>query len=274
MDLRASLLRDGFVPFPPTVASAARFVLPCRAEGEGFAAAGRGRDSGMNSTSRCPTRRPGPNVRRCLRRRKCPSAGAADPNGAGSRCFTRSPISSFPRSTSPSTSPAASAPISRERLSTTGSGSERTRRCISPCSSGASGRSARPMASCPPMPACGSGSGHGRRSARRLAVVPMVLERAGSTSIGRGGPFEAAGDTRSAAILGRIYRDEIRHVAAGSKWFRWGCESQRIEPVAAWKRLVGAHFRGALKPPFNDSARDEAGLSRDYYMALAVAGDV
>jgi uncharacterized ferritin-like protein (DUF455 family) len=94
-------------------------------------------------------------------------------------------------------------------------------------------------------------------------VTPAVVAR-----------FEAAGDLRSAAILGRIYRDEIRHVGAGSKWFRRGCESLGIAPVSTWKRLVGAHFKGALKPPFNDSARDEAGLSRDYYSALAVAGDV
>jgi uncharacterized ferritin-like protein (DUF455 family) len=109
----------------------------------------------------------------------------------------------------------------------------------------------------------------------RLAIVPMVLEARGldvtPSAVAR---FEAAGDGRSAAILGRIYRDEIRHVGTGSKWFRWGCESLRIEPVSTWKRLVGAHFRGVLKPPFNDSARDEAGLSRDYYAALAVAGDV
>ncbi|HYW17594.1 MAG TPA: ferritin-like domain-containing protein [Allosphingosinicella sp.] len=109
----------------------------------------------------------------------------------------------------------------------------------------------------------------------RLAVVPMVLEARGlDVTPAAMARFEAAGDTRSAAILGRIYRDEIRHVGAGSKWFRWGCESQRIEPVATWKRLVGARFGGAIKPPFNDSARDEAGLSRDYYSALAVAGDV
>jgi uncharacterized ferritin-like protein (DUF455 family) len=109
----------------------------------------------------------------------------------------------------------------------------------------------------------------------RLAVVPMVLEARGldvtPAAVAR---FEAAGDARSAAILGRIYRDEIRHVAAGSKWFLWGCESQRIEPVSAWKQLVGERFRGVLKPPFNDSARDEAGLSREYYGALAVAEDV
>ena len=109
----------------------------------------------------------------------------------------------------------------------------------------------------------------------RLAVVPMVLEARGldvtPAAVAR---FEAAGDSRSAEILGRIYRDEIRHVAAGSKWFRWRCESRKIEPVSEWKRLVGTHFRGVLKPPFNDSARDEAGLSREYYYALALSGDV
>ena len=109
----------------------------------------------------------------------------------------------------------------------------------------------------------------------RLAVVPMVLEARGldvtPATLAR---FEAAGDTRSAAILGRILNDEIRHVRAGTKWFEWACESRRIAPVSEWQRLVSLHFRGAIKPPFNDSARDEAGLSRDYYAALAAAGYV
>ena len=109
----------------------------------------------------------------------------------------------------------------------------------------------------------------------RLAVVPMVLEARGlDVTPATAARFAAAGDVRSAAILARIYRDEIRHVAAGSRWFKWACDSRRIEPVSAWQRLVRAHFRGAVKPPFNDSARGVAGLSRDYYAALAVAGDV
>lgn len=106
----------------------------------------------------------------------------------------------------------------------------------------------------------------------RLAVVPMVLEARGldvtPATIAR---FEAAGDARSAYILGRIYRDEIRHVRAGTHWYRIGCEAQRIEPVSHWKRLVGLHFRGAVKPPFNDSARLEAGLSREFYDGVAAA---
>jgi uncharacterized ferritin-like protein (DUF455 family) len=109
----------------------------------------------------------------------------------------------------------------------------------------------------------------------RLAVVPMVLEARGldvtPATLAR---FEAAGDTPSAAILGRILSDEIRHVGAGTKWFEWACESRRIAPVSEWQRLVSLHFRGAIKPPFNDSARRQAGLSRDYYAALAAAGYV
>jgi uncharacterized ferritin-like protein (DUF455 family) len=109
----------------------------------------------------------------------------------------------------------------------------------------------------------------------RLAVVPMVLEARGldvtPATVER---LEKAGDTLSAAIIGRIYRDEIRHVAAGTKWFEWACESRESDPVTVWKQLIGRHFRGALKPPFNASARDEAGLSRDYYLGLAEEGDV
>jgi uncharacterized ferritin-like protein (DUF455 family) len=109
----------------------------------------------------------------------------------------------------------------------------------------------------------------------RLAVVPMVLEARGldvtPAMIER---LEAGGDARSALILARIYRDEVRHVAAGVKWFGIGCEARRIEPVAEWKRLVRRCFGGALKPPFNDSARSRAGLSREFYGGLAQQDDV
>jgi two-component system LytT family sensor kinase len=109
----------------------------------------------------------------------------------------------------------------------------------------------------------------------RIAVVPMVLEARGldvtPETVAR---FEAVGDRRSAAILSRIYRDEIRHVGAGTKWFKKACESRRLAAVPEWKRLIKTYFRGSLKPPFNDSARGEAGLSRDFYEGVALARDV
>jgi hypothetical protein len=90
----------------------------------------------------------------------------------------------------------------------------------------------------------------------------------------RGAPRPQLIHWRSAAILGRIYRDEIRHVAAGTSWFGFACESRGHEPVAHWQKLIRAHFKGMLKPPFNDSARGQAGLSREYYSGLAAPAQV
>jgi len=107
-------------------------------------------------------------------------------------------------------------------------------------------------------------------AAARLAVVPMVLEARGldvtPVTIER---FEAAGDEPSARILRRILSDEIRHVAAGTHWFESCCAERRITPQAEWRSLLARYFGGSVKPPFNDSARATAGLTRDYYAALA-----
>ncbi|MCC2976958.1 ferritin-like domain-containing protein [Sphingomonas sp. PL-96] len=104
----------------------------------------------------------------------------------------------------------------------------------------------------------------------RLAVVPMVLEARGldvtPATVDRA---RAAGDEATARILHRIYTDEIRHVSAGTRWFQQRCKIERIIPAAHWQTLVRRHFRGAIKPPFNDSARAYAGLTRDYYEPLA-----
>lgn len=106
--------------------------------------------------------------------------------------------------------------------------------------------------------------------AARLAVVPMALEARGldvtPTMVAR---FGAAGDARSARILSRIYADEIRHVAVGTKWFEFCCRSGQQTPAERWQSLISQQFRDIVKPPFNDSARAQAGLTLDYYGTLA-----
>jgi uncharacterized ferritin-like protein (DUF455 family) len=106
--------------------------------------------------------------------------------------------------------------------------------------------------------------------AARLAVVPMVLEARGldvtPTAIDR---LRAVGDLRGARILQRILDDEIRHVSVGAMHFTAHCERAGQLPESRWKELVQGYFRGSLKPPFNDSARHAAGLSRYPYRALA-----
>jgi len=104
----------------------------------------------------------------------------------------------------------------------------------------------------------------------RLAVVPMVLEARGlditPQTIVR---FETAKDVVTARILGRILDDEVRHVAAGVRWFNQACVIRGDSPANAWRALVATHFRGVLKPPFNDSARAAAGLTIDFYGEVA-----
>ena len=106
--------------------------------------------------------------------------------------------------------------------------------------------------------------------AARLAVVPMVLEARGLdvTPATRDRAL-ALGDSRGARILQRILDDEIRHVALGTKHFVAHCDARGKHPQNHWKMLVGLHFRGGLKPPFNDSARLAAGLSREFYAGVA-----
>ncbi len=104
----------------------------------------------------------------------------------------------------------------------------------------------------------------------RLAIVPMVLEaRALDITPQTVARFEGAGDLHTARMLRRIVSDEIRHVSAGTKWFVWTMNRAGVNPQKSYQILVERHFRGSLKPPFNDSARSQAGLTRDYYEPLA-----
>lgn len=104
----------------------------------------------------------------------------------------------------------------------------------------------------------------------RLAVVPMVLEARGlDVTPGTIERLSAADDMPSVRILERILKDEVRHVRAGTFWYESACERESFDPETHWRALVVKYFRGMIKPPFNDSARDSAGLTRDYYQPLA-----
>ncbi len=102
----------------------------------------------------------------------------------------------------------------------------------------------------------------------RLAVVPLVLEARGldvtPAMIER---LRRFGDPASAAVLQTILDDEIGHVASGVRWFRFLCARSGLEPAATYRALVRENFRGALKPPFNEPARSQAGLEPAFYQA-------
>ncbi|WP_239113256.1 ferritin-like domain-containing protein [Shimia biformata] len=104
----------------------------------------------------------------------------------------------------------------------------------------------------------------------RLAVVPMVLEARGlDVTPGMIEIFEKAGEDLSVAALKVIYAEEVSHVAYGSKWFHFLCGRHDLDPKEVFHQLVRKYFHGALKPPFNEEKRAEAGLPPDFYWPLA-----
>ena len=104
----------------------------------------------------------------------------------------------------------------------------------------------------------------------RLAVVPMVLEARGlDVTPGMIEIFRKAGEPGAIAALEVIYAEEVGHVAYGSKWFNWLCGRDGEDPKEVFHALVRRYFHGALKPPFNEEKRAEAGLPPDFYWPLA-----
>lgn len=113
----------------------------------------------------------------------------------------------------------------------------------------------------------------GHSLAARMAIVPLVLEARGlDVTPSLIEKSDAEGDAATADILRTIYRDEKGHVAIGAKWFRFLCDREGLAAEPAFHALVRRHFRGGLKPPFNDRARSEAGLTPGFYRPLVLTG--
>ncbi len=107
----------------------------------------------------------------------------------------------------------------------------------------------------------------------RLAVVPMVLEARGlDVTPGMIEIFRKAKADQAVAALETIYREEVAHVAYGSKWFHFLCGRNEEDPKERFHALVRRYFHGALKPPFNEEKRAEAGIPPDFYWPLAENG--
>jgi uncharacterized ferritin-like protein (DUF455 family) len=93
--------------------------------------------------------------------------------------------------------------------------------------------------------------------ARGLDVNPATIER-----------FRKAGDKDSVAALEIIHADEITHVCYGHRWMTWVCKRDGLDPVQAFREEVKKGWKGAVKGPFNVEAREQAGLTREFYEDL------
>ncbi|XP_021295798.1 LOW QUALITY PROTEIN: uncharacterized protein LOC110425260 [Herrania umbratica] len=129
---------------------------------------------------------------------------------------------------------------------------------------------------------------HCVHEARGLDVLPTTISR-----------FRNGGDNDTADLLETVvYPEEISHCAAGVKWFKYLCLRSRNpalcqdslasqeseaggsetsveeseEVIQKFHAIVRTHFRGPLKPPFNEKARKAAGFGPQWYEPLAVKG--
>lgn len=95
----------------------------------------------------------------------------------------------------------------------------------------------------------------------RMALVPRVLEARGldvtPAMIDR---LTRLGDPATVAILEVILREEIAHVAAGTRWFHHLCAQRGLEPQPTFLALLERHARDVLRGPFNREARRQAGF--------------
>ena len=99
----------------------------------------------------------------------------------------------------------------------------------------------------------------------RLAVIPMFLEARGiDTTPAVVDRLTNAGDQKTAAVLARIYEDEIEHLKTGVHWFEVICERDGYDPIKKWKTLVHTHLRSGPKGPFNWAGREKAGMDQAY----------
>ena len=103
----------------------------------------------------------------------------------------------------------------------------------------------------------------------RLAVVPMVLEARGlDVTPGMIEIFRKSGEAKAVESLELFYREEVGHVAYGSKWFNFLCGRHEKDPKVVFHALVRKYFHSTLRPPFNEEKRAEAGLPPDFYWPL------
>ncbi|KAF8659281.1 hypothetical protein AX16_001856 [Volvariella volvacea WC 439] len=104
----------------------------------------------------------------------------------------------------------------------------------------------------------------------RLAIIHLVHEARGldvnPSTIER---FRKAGDIDSVKVMEVIHADEVTHVTAGHRWFTWICEQEgQVDPVAAFREEVRRGWRGDIKGPFNEGARERAGMTKAFYENL------
>ncbi|MGJ8668647.1 MAG: ferritin-like domain-containing protein [Oceanococcus sp.] len=98
----------------------------------------------------------------------------------------------------------------------------------------------------------------------RMALVPRVLEARGlDVTPGMMTRLRSVGDNATVACLEIILKEEVRHVAIGSRWFRYLCQQRGLNSDDTFIELLSQYLpnRKAAAGQLNEMARIEAGFS-------------
>jgi len=98
----------------------------------------------------------------------------------------------------------------------------------------------------------------------RIALVPRILEARGlDVAPPMIAKLQQLGDEESAAILQRIYTDEITHVEVGNRWFRFVCKNRSLDGTRVFRDLLKGENSAYLRSPYNVEARLQAGFNEE-----------
>ena len=98
----------------------------------------------------------------------------------------------------------------------------------------------------------------------RMALVPRVLEARGlDVTPGIIQKLKNIGDDKAVEILDIIHRDEIGHVEAGSRWFRYLCDERGLDSEETFAALLKEHMQGFIRGPFDHEVRKQAGFTEE-----------
>ena len=103
----------------------------------------------------------------------------------------------------------------------------------------------------------------------RIGIVPRTMEARGlDASPGVKNKLVSVGDHRAGEIMDIILEEEIGHVAAGNRWFRYLCAQRGLDPLHTYAELISQYEAPKLRPPFNIAARRLAGFEESELDAL------
>lgn len=93
----------------------------------------------------------------------------------------------------------------------------------------------------------------------RMALVPRVLEARGlDASPGIIRRLRENGDRQGAEIVEIILRDEVGHVAIGTRWFNHLCAVRAVDPEVTFEQLLCEFDAPRPVLPLNEHARKQA----------------